>query len=121
MKLKDGTDYEVPPELKAELAKTYRNLDLNKELAKMRIWCDANKAKRKTRRGAVRFIVGWLNKAQPEIARDLPKCIRCYRNPALHTHNGNGYCTPCLSALVAPAQTEPRRIGSLLDKLVRAA
>ena len=121
MRLKDGTDYEVPAELRAELSKTYRNLNLDKELAKMALWLQANPRKRKSARGILRFLVNWLNKAQPEIAPMLTKCVRCAMRPALHTHNGNGYCTLCLAALVAPAPTEPRRIGSLFDKIVRAA
>ena len=120
MRLKDGTDYELPPELRAELAKTYRNLDVDREISKMALWCEANRAKRKTRRGVLKFIIGWLNKAQPEIAKTLPKCVRCAMRHAMQTHNGQGYCTPCLAVIVGPVSSEPRSIGSLLDNLLKA-
>ena len=120
LSLKDGTEFEIPTGLAEELGRVYRGISLQKEFAKMSIWLKANPKRRKSRAGCMRFIVNWLNKAQPEIAADLPKCIRCYKNPALHAHNGSVYCSPCLAAVVGTRDSEPRKIGSLLDKLVRA-
>lgn len=118
--LKDGTEYVLPQALEAELRSVYRGISLEKEFGKMRLWCMKNPSRRKTRNGVERFIVNWLNKAQPEIAATLPRCVRCAKLAALHTHNGGSYCTPCLAAVVGTRDSEPRKIGSLLDKLVRA-
>ena len=117
---KDGTEFEIPAGLAEELGRVYRGLNLQKEFAKMSLWLQANPKRRKSRAGCMRFIVNWLNKAQPEIAATLPKCVRCRLNPAMHAHNGASYCTPCLAAVVGTRDSEPKRLGTLLDKLVRA-
>ena len=118
--LRDGTDFEIPEGLARELYAVYRGISVEREVQKMRLWLMANERKKKTARGIKRFLINWLNKAQPEIAATLPRCVRCAKLAALHTHNGASYCTPCLAAVVGTRDSEPKRIGSLLDKLVRA-
>lgn len=64
--LKDGSYYEVPAEDLEKYKKTFPLVDVESELRIMECWCEVNKAKRKTRRGAGRFIVNWLTRKQEE-------------------------------------------------------
>jgi hypothetical protein len=59
--LKDGTEYELPEQFWRELCETYYGAET--ELYRMRLWCLANPDRRKTRRGARRFVFNWINKA----------------------------------------------------------
>jgi hypothetical protein len=68
--LKDGSEYQLDEQLYSELAKVY--FDVDRQLAKMRLWCMVNPEKRKTRRGIKRFIVAWFNRARPSLLR--PHC-----------------------------------------------
>lgn len=47
----------------AEFEMAYPALDVLAELRKARAWCVANPAQRKTRRGAGKFLNGWLSRA----------------------------------------------------------
>lgn len=62
--LVDGTDFQVTVRELDEWSRAYPAVDVPKELRQMRVWCLANPAKRKTRRGAPAFAVKWLAKAQ---------------------------------------------------------
>lgn len=42
----------------------YPAVDVEQEIRKMVVWCDANPAKRKTKRGIEAFIASWLSRAQ---------------------------------------------------------
>lgn len=64
--LKDGSYYEVPAEDLAKYKNTFPLVDVESELRVMECWCEVNKPKRKTRRGAGRFIVNWLTRKQEE-------------------------------------------------------
>ncbi|MEI3168855.1 MAG: hypothetical protein V8S58_13645 [Lachnospiraceae bacterium] len=44
----------------------YPDLDVKRELYQMASWCDANRSKRKSRRGVEKFINGWLNRSQKD-------------------------------------------------------
>lgn len=44
--------------------KHYPAVDVEQELRKMAVWCDANPTRRKTRRGVEAFIANWLSKSQ---------------------------------------------------------
>lgn len=43
---------------------TYPGVDVMTELHKAEAWCDANPTRRKTKRGAKRFLNGWLSRSQ---------------------------------------------------------
>mgnify|MGYP007046311840 CR=1 FL=1 len=59
--LKTG-EYEVGPEEMRNLRARFPKLDVPQQLSNMAAWCEANPAKRKTKRGVNRFIVNWLIK-----------------------------------------------------------
>lgn len=60
--LKNGTHYELSDEDYNRYSRTYPNIDIDQEFLKMESWCIDNPPLRKTRRGAPRFINGWLSK-----------------------------------------------------------
>lgn len=64
--LKDGTEYEISAESFEEFANAYPEINVLSEMRKMRAWCLSNPANRKTRRGIMKFINGWLGRAKPE-------------------------------------------------------
>ena len=59
--LQSGLEYEIPEDFLAELNALYYGVDT--ELHRMRLWCLANPERRKTSRGAKRFVFNWINKA----------------------------------------------------------
>jgi len=71
--LEDGTEYAPPEKLIAELTVLYPKICIADELKKIRAWCLANPSKRKTRRGASRFLNGWLSRANDK----APKKREC--------------------------------------------
>ena len=62
--LNDGSTCGVTREEIDGYAKLYPAVDVEQELRNMLGWCMANPAKRKTRSGIRRFIVGWLAREQ---------------------------------------------------------
>ena len=62
--LNDGTDYPVYRREADEYARLYPAVDVVQELRKMRGWCMAHPARRKTRRGVKGFINTWLSREQ---------------------------------------------------------
>ena len=64
MPLNDGTEFAVTQSMIDEWASLYPLVDIMQSLRNMRGWCEANPAKRKTRLGVKRFIVGWLSREQ---------------------------------------------------------
>lgn len=66
MVLEDGTFYDVLPDKLAMWQRAYPDLDVERELYQMASWCDANRSKRKSRRGVEKFINGWLNRSQKD-------------------------------------------------------
>lgn len=77
MILRNGSDFEPTDTELAVLTAAYPTVNIAAELAKMRAWCLANPAKRKTSRGALRFINQWLTRAaqQVENKRDVRAMI----------------------------------------------
>ena len=67
--LKDGSYYEVPAEDLEKYKKTFPLVDVESEIRVMECWCEANKPRRKTLRGAGRFIINWLTRKQQEQAQ----------------------------------------------------
>lgn len=62
--LNTGEEYAVTAEQADEWAKLYPAVDILQELNAMRGWCLANPGKRKTPRGIMKFINGWLSREQ---------------------------------------------------------
>ena len=63
MILEDGTDWEPTDEDFIAWQRAYPTVDIYAEYNAMCSWADANPQKRKTRRGAKRFVNSWLNRA----------------------------------------------------------
>lgn len=61
--LKDQSEYPVTKEQILEYKDAYPGVDVEQELKRMKMWCDANEMKRKTKNGIKKFIVNWLNNA----------------------------------------------------------
>ena len=62
--LNDGSYYPIIQKQIDEWNELYLSVDVLAELKKMRAWLDANKCRRKTKKGIMRFIVNWLSRAQ---------------------------------------------------------
>jgi hypothetical protein len=62
--LNDGTDYAITSTNMIEWEPLYPSVDVMQELRKMRGWLLANKQKRKSKSGILRFVVRWLAKEQ---------------------------------------------------------
>jgi hypothetical protein len=48
----------------------YKNIDIDTEYKKMKIWLDDNPSRRKTVKGYPKFISNWLSSAKPQIKND---------------------------------------------------
>lgn len=62
--LNDNTDYRITQDEVDHWKELYPAVDVMMELRKMKGWCEGNPAKRKTRRGIMRFVNAWLAKEQ---------------------------------------------------------
>lgn len=62
--LNDGSEYPITQQTIDEFRELYPAVDVLQELRNMRGWSIANKTKRKTRGGVLRFVTGWLAKEQ---------------------------------------------------------
>lgn len=62
--LNDGTGYEVSQEQCQEWAGLYPAVDVIQQFCNMKAWLIANPTRKKTRRGIMRFINGWLSREQ---------------------------------------------------------
>jgi len=49
----------------------YRHVDVEQELAKMDVWLNVNKGRKKTKR----FVVNWLNKVEKPLESTKPKSV----------------------------------------------
>ena len=54
----------MPVDKISKWQQAFPGVDVELELRRMITWCDANPKKKKTRRGADKFINGWLERAQ---------------------------------------------------------
>lgn len=77
--LNDGSMFGVPEDKYNDWLNLYPAVDVMRELRKMRGWLDGNPKKRKTKTGIMRFITGWLSRAQ-----DSP-------HPTVETNRPSGY------------------------------
>jgi hypothetical protein len=64
IQLADGSDFAITERMAEPWRPAYPGCDITREIAKARAWCLANPTKRKTRRGALKFMVGWLERSQ---------------------------------------------------------
>jgi hypothetical protein len=62
--LADGSTYKPDPDYLSELKRLYPHVDLDYQFLEMESWCLSNPKKRKTRRGATRFINNWISGAE---------------------------------------------------------
>ena len=62
--LNDKTEYPIYQTMINEWIELYPNVDVMQELRNMKGWCNSNPTKRKTTRGILRFITGWLSREQ---------------------------------------------------------
>jgi len=90
--LRDGGRWELPSEKLAEYEKTFRDIDIHRELLKAAQWLLDNPGRRKTARGMPRFLSGWLSRCKPTSAEsqsdgifDLEKIEKIYREAGLCT------------------------------------
>ena len=73
--LNDKSEYPIYEEQVREWSALYPAVNVIQQLRNMKGWLDANPTKRKTRKGIMRFINGWLSKEQD-------------RGPANYTQGG---------------------------------
>lgn len=62
MPLKDNTEFDITESQYIEFVQAYPEVDIKQELKKMRVWCNSNPTKKKTKRGVMRFINSWLDR-----------------------------------------------------------
>lgn len=62
--LNDKTEYWIFDDQVKEWTELFPAVDVMQELRKMKSWLDSNPSRRKTRRGVLRFVNGWLSKEQ---------------------------------------------------------
>lgn len=62
--LNDKTEYWIFEDQIAEWKELFPAVDVMQELRKMKSWLDSNQSRRKTKRGILRFVNGWLSKEQ---------------------------------------------------------
>jgi hypothetical protein len=67
--LREGQELKIPESLISEWAQTYPKVDVPATIKEMRAWCLSNPSRKKTKRGALRFINQWLRTAQEEYAQ----------------------------------------------------
>lgn len=69
--LNDKTLFSISEAKTKEWAVLYPAVDIKQELRKMKGWLDANPAKRKTKRGILRFVNSWLAREQDKGPRQI--------------------------------------------------
>ena len=62
--LSSGEDYPISQEQITEWSKVFPAVDIPYQLGRMKVWCEANPKKKKTRRGVIKFITNWLGNRQ---------------------------------------------------------
>ena len=62
--LNDKTEYWIYEDQVTEWTELFPAVDVMQELRKMKSWLDSNTSRRKTKRGILRFVNGWLSKEQ---------------------------------------------------------
>ena len=67
--LNDGKEYPITTSMAEEWQQLYQATNVVTELRKMRGWLLADPARRKTKRGILRFVTNWLSRAQDSGSR----------------------------------------------------
>lgn len=67
--LNDGSDYPIFEAQVQEWAELYPSVDIMQQLRNMKGWLSGNKTRRKTKRGILKFITGWLAREQDRGSR----------------------------------------------------
>jgi hypothetical protein len=63
--VKSGKPWHLTHDQHQALMAAHPHRDVDGELMKAALWCEANPAKRKTATGMLRFLNGWLGRAEP--------------------------------------------------------
>lgn len=82
-----GEEYQVTRTQVQEWTKLYPAVDVLQELRKMVGWCQASPERQKTSKGIVKFIVGWLGRAQDAGGASPPQLTGA---PRLQVVGGSG-------------------------------
>lgn len=77
--LNDGTLYPITQPDIDKWTELYPAVNVISELRKMVGWLDANKDRRKTRKGVLRFVVNWLSGQQDKSPQKGAQCVRASR------------------------------------------
>lgn len=71
--LNDGTEWRPTISEYQEYVRLYPNVDVSREIAKMRGWSNSNPTKRKTHSGVRRFVNSWLSREQDKVGSHTTK------------------------------------------------
>lgn len=88
--LKDNSIYSITESEYNEFSEAYPSIDIMQELRKLRAWCMSNPSKRKTRRGALKFVNNWLSNAQEKIKAYNNVSYDSAKNKIQTPNNNNG-------------------------------
>ena len=80
--LNDGSEFPISRDQANEFADLYPAIDVPQQLRAIKAWCMSNPKNRKTRSGAMKFVNGWLSRAQNN-ARPEAGTSRTSAAPAL--------------------------------------
>ena len=92
--LKSGSEFHVEQADIIEWQRTYKAIDVNHELDRMRQWLDANPGKRKTERGMKRFIVAWLSRASDNRSQGKSTTIKGIKPSGIDNATDVSWLTP---------------------------
>lgn len=71
--------------VKKQLSDTYKGVDVNSELVRMKLWLSSEKGKK--RRGNIAFIMNWLNNATPSsVAESTCEILDDSLRPIFHEY-----------------------------------
>lgn len=62
--LNDKSEFRIYGDQVEQWSQLFPAVDIMQELRKMKAWLDSNPSRRKTKRGILRFVTGWLSKEQ---------------------------------------------------------
>lgn len=89
--LNDKTEYDVTLSQVQRYQELYPGIDCMQELRKIVGWCENNPANRKTRKGAPRFVNGWLARAQDKARPNAPRKPAQSKPNRFHNFDEVGY------------------------------
>lgn len=76
LNLLDGSDYPITQDMIETYKDSYPAVDLDKEFRKMIAWIYSNPKNRKTEKGILRFVNGWLTRAQDSARPDRTPAVK---------------------------------------------